>query len=147
LQFFCVEPGQIIFIDLQKEKDLLWAVEEALKCEGLAAVVGEIPEMSFTASRRLQLATEQSRVTCFLLRNRPRSINPIACVARWKITLLPTEPADNMPGVGFPRWNVELMKIRNGKPGTWQLEWMAGRFQTVYKEAAAMEKETIRKTG
>ena len=147
LQFFCAEPDQIIFIDLQKEKDLLWAMEEALKCEGLAAVVGEIPEISFTASRRLQLATEQSRVTGFLLRHRPRNINTIACVARWKITPLPTEPSDNMPGVGFPRWNVELLKIRNGKPGTWQLEWIAGRFQTVYKETAAMENEPVRKTG
>jgi len=34
-----------------------------------------------------------------------------------------------MPGVGFPRWNVELLKVRNGKPGTWQVEFSAGRFR------------------
>src|ERR1700712_3428289 len=53
LEQFGIEPSRIIFIDLQKEKDMLWAVEEALKCPGLTAVVGEIPELSFTASRRL----------------------------------------------------------------------------------------------
>jgi protein ImuA len=35
---------------------------------------------------------------------------------------------DDMPGVGFPRWNVELLKVRNGKPGSWQIEWKAGKF-------------------
>ena len=147
LKFFGVEPHQIIFIDLQKEKDLLWAMEEALKCEGLAVVVGEINEISFTASRRLQLAVEQSRVTGFLLRHRPRNLNTIACVTRWKITPLPTELEDKIPGVGFPRWNVELLKIRNGKPGSWQLQWIANKFQAVYQKTAAIEKELIRKTG
>ena len=38
---------------------MLWVIEEALKCEGLAAVIGEIKELSFTQSRRLQLAVEK----------------------------------------------------------------------------------------
>jgi protein ImuA len=148
LKFFGVEPDKIIFIDLQRQKDLLWAMEEALKCEGLAAVAGEINEISFTSSRRLQLAVEQSRVTGFLLRNRPRNLNTIACVSRWKITPLPSELEDNMPGVGFPRWNVELLKIRNGKPGTWQMEWTGGRFKPVYCTTIAdLQEEQIRKTG
>ena len=72
MTMFGVQPDQFIFIDLQREKDALWAMEEALKCEGLAAVVGEIPEISFTASRRLQLAVEKTGVTGFLLRNCPQ---------------------------------------------------------------------------
>src|SRR5688572_7712336 len=60
LKNFGIEPDKIIFINLLKEKDRLWAMEEALKCEGVAAVVGELPELSFTVSRRLQLAVEQS---------------------------------------------------------------------------------------
>src|SRR5450631_649056 len=98
-------------------------MEEALKCEGLAAVAGEIPHIDFTASRRLQLAVEKSSVTGLLLRHRPRQLNTIACVARWQINPLPSELEDDLPGVGFPRWNVELLKVRNGKPGAWQMEW------------------------
>ena len=107
-------------------------MEEALKCDGLSAVIGEMQELSFTASRRLQLAVEQSRVTGFILRHNPRNLNTTACVTRWKITSLPSELADDMPGVGFPRWNVELLKIRNGKPGAWQIEWTAGPFPAYF---------------
>ncbi|MEO6733909.1 MAG: Error-prone repair protein ImuA [Ferruginibacter sp.] len=129
LQSFGIAPDKIIFIDLHKEKEMLWAMEEALKCEGLAAVIGEIPDISFTTSRRLQLAVEQSQVTGFILRCKPRNLNTTACVTRWKITHLPTELPAGMPGVGFPRWNVDLLKVRNGKPGSWQMEFVAGRFR------------------
>ncbi len=131
LQAFGIEPDKIIFIDLQKEKEILWAIEESLKCEGLAAVVGELPELSFTTSRRLQLAVEQSRVTGFILRNNPRNIGTTACLTRWKITPMPSRLNGSMPGVGFPRWKVDLLKVRNGKPGNWQVEWVAGRFRHV----------------
>ena len=124
---FGIEPDRVVFVELSRQKDMLWVMEEALKCEGLAAVVGEIPEISFTASRRLQLAVEQSRVTGFLLRHQPRSLGVNACVARWRVSAMASELAAGLPGVGFPRWNVELLKIRNGRP----VEWAAGRFRAV----------------
>jgi len=128
LKAFGLEPDRIIFIDLKREKDVLWAMEEALKCPGLAAVIAEVREVSFTESRRLQLAAEQSRVTGFILRSDARKLSATACVARWNITPLPSELERGMPGVGFPRWNVELLKVRNGNPGNWKVEWSAGRF-------------------
>lgn len=131
LKLFGIAPDKIIFIELKKEKEMLWAMEEALKCEGLAAVIGEIKELSFTDSRRLQLAVEQSQVTGFVLRNNPRSANTTACITRWHITSIASELADQMPGVGFPRWNVDLLKVRNGKPGSWQMEWVAGKFRHI----------------
>lgn len=133
LKLFGVEPDRLIFIDLKREKDVLWAMEEALKCKGLAAVIGELGEISFTETRRLQLAAEQSRVTGFVLRSNPKKLNATACVARWNITSLPSELEDGMPGVGFPRWNVELLKVRNGNPGSWKVEWSAGQFRPVYE--------------
>ncbi len=138
LKCFGIEPEKVVFASVQKEKDALWVMEEALKCDGLAAVVGEIKEVGFTASRRLQLAVEQSRVTGFIVRNQPRSVTPIACVARWKITPLQCELEDGLPGVGLPRWNVELLKVRNGKPGTWQVEWCAAGFRVI-----TQQKQTI----
>jgi len=140
---FGISPDKIIFIDLQKERDLLWAIEEALKCNGLAAVVGEIKELSFTASRRLQLAVEQSRVTGFILRAKATTT---ACVTRWKITSLPSELNDDMPGVGFPRWNIQLLKVRNGKPGSWQVEWVNGKFRPVF-DVAFLVQEQQKKVG
>jgi protein ImuA len=51
-----------------------------------------------------------------------------------------------MPGVGFPRWNVELLKVRNGRPGTWQIEFAAGRLRHITK-IPAIALELQKKTG
>ena len=139
LKAFGIEPDRVIFVDLQKEKDVLWAIEEALKCEGLTAVVGEVQEMSFAQSRRLQLAVENSGVTGFILRSNINRLNATACTARWQITPLPSETENEMPGLGFPRWNVELLKVRNGQTGSWEMEWAADRFIEISKPIAAGE--------
>jgi protein ImuA len=131
LKTFGIAPERIIFIDLLREKEALWAIEEALKCKSLAAVVGELKEVSFTESRRLQLAVEKSRVTGFIHRYKPRTENTTAFVSRWKIRPLPSALEDGMPGVGFPRWQVQLQRVRNGKPGSWQMEWTASGFRHV----------------
>lgn len=138
LKNFGIQPDRFIFVDLQKEKDVIWAMDEALKCGALTAVVGELREISFPLSRRLQLAVEQSQVTGFVLRNDFRNLNTTACVSRWKITTLPSIPVtigehlneivDYLPGIGFPQWKVELLRIRNGKPGSWNIQWMNGTF-------------------
>jgi protein ImuA len=147
LKTFGVEPDQIIFIDLKKEKDVLWTMEEALKCDRLTAVLGELREISFKESRRLQLAVEQSRVTGFLLRHQPCRLNTIACVARWRITSFPSELEDGMPGVGFPRWHVELLKVRNGRLGNWTVEWSTNQFQKIEENIFSISQNQRRKTG
>jgi protein ImuA len=50
-----------------------------------------------------------------------------------------------MPGVGFPRWNVQLLKVRNGKPGAWQLEWEGGQFHHIPVFTPSLSKGAIRK--
>ena len=134
LKLFGVDPGRIVFINVKRQKEILWVMEEALKCDGLAAVVGEIAEINFTETRRLQLAVEKSRVTGFIIRNKPRGINITACISRWKISHIPSELKKNFPGVGFPRWNIELLKIRNGKPGSWKMEYSNGLLHVVEKD-------------
>jgi protein ImuA len=131
LKTFCLEPDKIIFVDLQREKDVLWATEEALKCKGIVAVIAEVRELTFMQSRRLQLAVEASRVTGFILRSEARRMCVTACVARWQVIPKQSVCADDLPGVGFPRWQVDLQKIRNGKPGKWTVEWAASKFSIV----------------
>jgi protein ImuA len=128
LKNFGIEPDSIIFVDVRREKEVLWTTEEALKCEGLTAVIAEIRDLNFVQSRRLQLAVEQSKVTGFVLRNNQIKLGTTSCVARWQITPLQSQPMGGLPGVGFPRWQVELSKVRNGQPGTWQVEWHGKAF-------------------
>jgi protein ImuA len=123
LKAFGIEPDRILFVDVNNVKDALWAMEEALKCNALAAVVGEFTALHFDESRRLQLAVEQSKVTGFIHRYQPKIENTVACVSRWKITPLFSDAPGQLPGMGFPRWNVDLLKVRNGKPANWQVQW------------------------
>lgn len=141
-----VQPDKIIFIDLKKENDILYATEECLKCKAIAAVVGETKLLSFKAPRRLQLAAEQSRVTGFLVRPQLKTVNTTACVSRWRITALPRTLPDGMPGIGFPRWQVELLRVRNGKPGSWQVEYAANHLEEI-KENIFLLQEERRKRG
>lgn len=124
LKFFGIEPESVLFVRCERDREILWVAEEALRCKGLAAVVVECRELSFTASRRLQLITEQSAVTGLLFRHQPRSIQANACVSRWRIrSLASSEDQEGLPGVGHPRWSVILDKVRNGWPGSWQVEY------------------------
>jgi len=135
LKLFGIEAEKIIFVEAVSEKEILWVTEEVLRCESVAAVISEIRNLDFNASRRLQLAVEKSHVTGFIVRNSQRNINTTACFARWKISPVSSFLDKDLPGLAFPRWNVELQKIKNGKPGTWQFEWAHGRFYPVLHES------------
>jgi protein ImuA len=145
LHAFHLPPHQVIFLDVKKEKEVAWAMEEALRCNALAAVVGELPEMSFMASRRFQLAIEQSKVACFVLRVKPKN-RATTAVTRWQITPVVSKLEEGMPGVGYPRWQVNLLKVRNGKPGTWEVEWANGGFRHASK-LALIQHQWQKRTG
>lgn len=145
LKSFGIEPEHIIFLGIKKDKNKLEAIEEALKCDGLTAVIGEVNEISFTASRRFQLAVENSHVTGFFIRRQAKNLST-SCVSKWRIRPAPCVTENDMPGLGFPRWNVELLKVRNGRTGNWLLEWNAGNFKNI-PWPVVTEEQRQRKTG
>lgn len=144
LKWFGIQPHQVLFLHVRKEKEISWAVNESLKCSSLTAVIGEMSELSLTASRRFQLAIEDSGVGCFVLRANPKNLLT-AAVSRWHIKPLHTKVEDGFPGIGHPRWQAKLLKARNGKPGSWDIEWSNGGFRYVSKLAVlhqALQKQT-----
>lgn len=147
LKAFGLEPDKIIFINLKKNEDRLWTLEESLRCEQFSAVIGEIGDINFKESRRLQLAAEKSRVTGFILRQPQKKTSTIACVSRWKVTSLPGNIPEGMPGVGFPRWEIDLMKIRNGSPGKWEVEWRTDGIHDIREKIFAIPANYKIKTG
>jgi len=144
LSAFGIPPHRVIFVDVNTEKEILWTLEQALKCHALLAVVGEVRELDFAQSQRLQLAVESSRVTGFIHRHQPRSLHALACNTRWKITPRGSEPEEGMPGLGFPTWKVELLKVRNGKPGAWEFEWREHAFRTLSAQKVTHTKKEDR---
>lgn len=147
LKFFGIDPGRIIFIDVKNDRDLLWMVEESLKCPALCAVAAEIRQINLTESRRLQLAVEQSGVTGLLHCVNQRTVSNTACHARWKITPVASCLEEDIPGMGFFSWEVELLKVRNGEPGRWQLQWKSGDFNHIQIPARVTVGQNLLKTG
>ncbi|HVC54114.1 MAG TPA: damage-inducible protein [Stellaceae bacterium] len=132
-----LDPARLVLVSESRDERLLWAVEEGLRTghgAGLAAVVGEIGALPMVASRRLQLAAERSGVTALLLRRWRSGAEaaaergrPSAAVTRWRVSSLPAaavvdERGAGEPGIGRPRWRVELLRCRGGRPGSWEVE-------------------------
>jgi protein ImuA len=119
-------PARLILSRARNTTDLLWAMEEGLRTRALAAVVGEIADLPSSASRRLQLAAESSGVTVFALRRFRLSSAvaraPNAAVTRWCVSPLPSVPASGEPGLGRPRWRLELWRARGAAPADWIVE-------------------------
>ncbi|MBV9815562.1 MAG: hypothetical protein JO229_07405, partial [Alphaproteobacteria bacterium] len=124
-----LDPERVVLVRTSRDAEILWAMEEGLRSPGIVAVVGEVGTLPAVASRRLQLAAERSGITAFLLRrwreggqaSRERAL-PNAAMTRWRVAALPSRPSQGEPGVGCPRWLVELLRCRGGEPGSWEME-------------------------
>ncbi len=137
-------PEPLILVPVRRDRDALWAMEEALRHRRLAAVLGEVDHLDLVASRRLQLAAEAMGVTGLLLRPPAPPPSAIAAVTRWRLTSLAgvveasTGAADR--ALGGPRWHVELFRCRGGRPGRWLLDWDGTRM--IGREALDLEQDT-----
>lgn len=113
-----LRPETVTFVRVRRDDESLWAMEEALRCTGLAGVVADLGQADMVATRRLQLAAEKSGVPGFLLRRHGRSVLN-TCATRWRIGAIPSVADDGLPGVGRDAWRIELLKARGGHLGEW----------------------------
>lgn len=122
-----LHPDRVIYAEVGDEKTVLACFEEGLRHGGLAGVVGEVAKLPMTASRRLQLAAEGSGTLAIAIRRWRRAAEaadfgqPTASVTRWRISALPSTSLP-VPGVGRPRWMVELIRARAGECADFTLE-------------------------
>jgi protein ImuA len=120
-------PERVIYVEAGEEAALLNCFEEGLRHGGLGAVVGEVSRLSMTASRRLQLAAEASGVLGLALRRWRRAAEaadfgqPTAAKTRWRVSALPSSPLP-APGVGRPRWLLELIRCKAGECAEFEVE-------------------------
>lgn len=125
LEDFGLAPERLLRVAVAHERDVLWAMEEGLRCRGVGAVIGEIRnrDVGLTASRRLSLAAGQAGTAAFLLRALPAD-EPVAAATRWIVRAAPSAHAHvHAFGPGPPRWHVSLTRNRRGSQGSWILEW------------------------
>lgn len=113
----------LMLMQLSRPVDVMTAVEEGLRCKALAAVVAEIrgdpTAVNFVAMKRLALRAETSGVPCWLIRQ-AASADLSAARDRWRIAPLPSAAnPDDPQASGDPRWQVELFRSRDSRPGKW----------------------------
>lgn len=122
-----LDPDRVIYLEARDDVAVLACFEEGLRHGGLGGVVAEVGRLSMTVSRRLQLAAETSGTIGIAIRRWRRMAEasdfgqPTASATRWRVTAVPSEPLP-VPGVGRPRWFVELIRCRAGESADFLVE-------------------------
>jgi protein ImuA len=119
-------PERLIFAECRDDREVLAVMEEGVRHGALAAVIGEVKRADLAATRRLQLAAEESGTPALLLRRWKKAdadplIVPSAAFTRWRIAAAPAAPL-GFEGIGRARWHVALARQRGGAPYNWLLE-------------------------
>lgn len=133
-----VMPGKTI--------DALWTMEQALKSGALGGVLGVVEGAELTSTRRLDFAARDGGTPGFLLRARGGGLS--AARRRWRVGAMPSAPNPfDAEAPGALRLAVELVRQRDGPPGTWILEHdvAAGGFLVVPGLAAERLDEAARR--
>ena len=126
-----LDPGRFLLVRAKSDAEVLWAMEEGLRCRRLAAVVGEVEGLDRLAGRRLQLAAEAIGITAFALHRRFRPLRQgraaSAALSRWRVTAASSQDdlgdALGTRFIGRPQWRLDLLRCRGAAPGSWQVEW------------------------
>lgn len=116
LSRFGISPAQIIFAKVARDKDLPFALEEALKTDGVAAVIGEGTQPCFVGSRRIAHLCKAHQTPCLFLLPQGGDQKGSAALTRWQIGPQQSleDPRDPL-GPGLPSWAVALPRARGGR--------------------------------
>ncbi|MDO9707404.1 ImuA family protein [Paracraurococcus lichenis] len=120
---FGLSPADLVLVQAPRRQDALWAMEESLRCPGVAGALLAVDGLDMTAARRLQLAAEAGGAIGLLLRPdaEEESGGATAALTRWRVgALAGTGGAHDL---GDPRWSLELLRCRGGRPQHWDVTW------------------------
>jgi protein ImuA len=117
-------PERLITVAAARRRDVLWAMEEALRCRAVGMVIGEMRPRGIdqVATRRLALAAAAGNALGLILYTAPDDA-PSAAVTRWIIGAASPLNAERGHGIGPPRLLARLARNRRGPLGTWIVEW------------------------
>jgi protein ImuA len=121
LQRLGLDPARLILVETRNDAQALWAIEEALRSRVPAAVGGAIARLDLRTSQRLHLTAGEAGLPLVLLRP-DRADDASAAATRWRIGA--AEAARDRFGlVTGTRWRARLVRCRNGRFGTWLVEF------------------------
>src|SRR5262245_23600615 len=119
-----IAPERLIMVAAPRARDVLWTMEEALRCRAVGMVIGEMRPRGIdqVATRRLALAAAAGSALGIILYTAPDDA-PSAAVTRWIIGAAAALDAERSHDVDSPRFLARLVRNRRGPLGTWIVEW------------------------
>src|SRR5215472_1617089 len=119
-----IAPERLITVAAARGRDVLWAMEEALRCRAVGMVIGEMRPRGIdqVATRRLALAAAAGNALGLILYTTADDV-PSAAVTRWSIGAASSLNAERGHGIGPPCLLARLVRNRRGPLGTWIVEW------------------------
>ena len=94
-----------LFVDPPDVASRLWAVDTAVRCRAVAAVIADGRQFNMAATRRLQLAAKSGEALTLLARGGDELGQLSAAATRWLVQ--PMVSADQRP-----RWKVQLLRCK-----------------------------------
>jgi protein ImuA len=139
---FGIDPAGLVIVRVETLAELLWAMEEALACRPVAAVLADLGGTAhgpdFSASRRLSLRAAEGGGTALLLRS-GTGREASAARRRWHIAPAGSgaDPFDSL-APGQPRWRVRLEKglpeLKDDRD--WLVGWTKNGFEHIADKRA-----------
>lgn len=120
-------PERLLQVRVRTVADALWVMEDGLRCAALAAVAGDVGDLDFAVTRRLQLAAAGHGVPLLLHRPWRRTLVPSAAATRWRVAAAPAPCPTAAPETGDPVWRLDLVRCRGGRPGHWTVAFDRAR--------------------
>ena len=124
--FEFADPARVLWVTPSRQDDILWVMEEALRCGGAPLVVAELSSSpAITPVRRLHLAAAAGATAA------PDGLPPLGLLltpgdggaqgieSRWSM-----QPAHH---AGRRRWQLERLRARAQPPRRWQITQPAPR--------------------
>lgn len=99
-----IDLAQTIIVRPATDQDELWAIDQAIRCPHIAAVLAWPDRIDTYALRRLQLAAEESGVLGLLVRPMSAAREPTWADLRLAVS--------SRPSTKDWRWNVRLLRAR-----------------------------------